>query len=81
MSIPVVNIASACFTVEGEEGSSQILEEDIITCSLSLLLKRHSHQNTGALLGMKSKNVCNFNPYTFLADVTVYPQSPGSHVR
>ena len=47
MSIPVVTIASASFSVEGEEGSGQILEEDVITCSLSLLLKRPSHQKPG----------------------------------
>lgn len=50
MSIPVVTIASASFSVEGEEGSTQILEEDIVTCGLSLLLKRPSHQKQGRKL-------------------------------
>ena len=48
MSIPVVTINSADFVVEGEDGASQILEEDIITCAVRLVLKRPSHQRAGA---------------------------------
>lgn len=47
MSIPVVTINSADFVIEGEEGESQILEEDIVTCAVNVVLKRPSHQKAG----------------------------------
>ena len=47
LSIPVLTVAAADFVVEGEEAGTDVLEEDIVTCSLRLLLKRPSHRTEG----------------------------------
>jgi hypothetical protein len=49
LSMPVVTIDSAEFLVEGEEGSAQVLEEDVVTLAVRLILKRPSHRNTGGI--------------------------------
>lgn len=48
LSIPVVAVNSAEFLVEGEEGA-EVMEEDVVTCSARVLLRRPSHRQTGAL--------------------------------
>ena len=47
LSIPVLTVAAADFVVEGEEAGTDVLEEDIVTCSIRLLLKRPSHRTEG----------------------------------
>lgn len=49
-SIPVVTIAEAGCGVDGEEPGTDILEQDIVTCSVRLILSRPAHRTAGGFL-------------------------------
>ena len=48
-SIPVVSVTAAEFVVEGEEADAPVMEGDVVTCSLRLMLSRPAHRQPGEL--------------------------------
>ena len=46
MAIPSVHMAAHC-VVDGEDASTDIMETDIVTCAVRVVLTRHSHLAAG----------------------------------
>jgi len=49
MAIPSVHMAAHC-VVDGEDASTDIMETDIVTCAVRVVLTRHSHLAAGEML-------------------------------
>jgi len=48
MAIPSVHMAAHC-VVDGEDASTDIMESDIVTCAVRVVLTRHSHLAAGEI--------------------------------
>lgn len=46
MAIPSVHMAAHC-VVDGEDATEDIMETDIVTCAVRVVLTRHSHLAAG----------------------------------
>ena len=54
LSIPVITVNSAEFVVDGEEEGTEVLEEDVVTCSIRIVLRRAAHLEAGQILPTQS---------------------------